>query len=73
MRIRIVIICRMKQVGDDNGFDSLSRLAPMRTPRELTVVRSQELFGSQRELLIEHAGFHYRLRITQNNNLILTK
>ncbi len=32
-----------------------------------------ELFGGRRELIIEHAGFSYRLRITQNNKLILTK
>jgi hemin uptake protein HemP len=32
-----------------------------------------ELLGSRRELIIEHAGFLYRLRITQNNKLILTK
>lgn len=34
---------------------------------------SHDLFGSQRELVIEHAGQLYRLRITQNNKLILTK
>jgi hemin uptake protein HemP len=34
---------------------------------------SDVLFGQQRELLIEHAGSLYRLRITQNNKLILTK
>jgi len=36
-------------------------------------VPSSALFGSQRELLIEHAGSLYHLRITQNNRLILTK
>jgi hemin uptake protein HemP len=36
-------------------------------------VPSTALFGSQRELLIEHAGSLYHLRITQNNRLILTK
>jgi len=34
---------------------------------------SSTLFGGGRELLIEHAGCWYRLRITQNNKLILTK
>lgn len=34
---------------------------------------SAELFGRDRELLIEHAGCVYRLRITQHNKLILTK
>lgn len=36
-------------------------------------IHSRELFGSARELMIEHAGCVYRLRITQNNKLILTK
>jgi Hemin uptake protein hemP len=35
--------------------------------------RSELLFGAQREIVIEHAGSLYRLRITQNNKLILTK
>lgn len=39
----------------------------------IAVMRSNELFGARRELIIEHAGFLYRLRITQNNKLILTK
>jgi hemin uptake protein HemP len=37
------------------------------------ITRSGTLFGSRRELVIEHAGCLYRLRITQNNKLILTK
>lgn len=37
------------------------------------VLRSHELFDDASELLIEHAGFTYRLRITQANKLILTK
>ena len=34
---------------------------------------SQALFGGQQEILIEHAGHAYRLRITRQNKLILTK
>jgi hemin uptake protein HemP len=37
------------------------------------VIATSTLFGGRRELLIEHAGCLYRLRITQNNKLILTK
>jgi hemin uptake protein HemP len=37
------------------------------------VVDAGSLFGNRRELLIAHAGSFYRLRITQNNKLILTK
>jgi hemin uptake protein HemP len=35
-------------------------------------VRSVELLGTPGELLIEHQGREYRLRITRNGKLILT-
>jgi hemin uptake protein HemP len=34
---------------------------------------SLELFGKSHEVIILHAGEEYRLRITSNNRLILTK
>lgn len=34
---------------------------------------SAELFSDSKELLIEHGGDEYRLRITRQNKLILTK
>jgi len=36
-------------------------------------IRSDDLFGGQRELLIEHAGQFYSLRQTSKGKLILTK
>jgi hemin uptake protein HemP len=39
----------------------------------LPCVRSDSLFGKAREILIEHAGSLYRLRVTSSNKLILTK
>lgn len=36
-------------------------------------ITSLELLGDVQELLIIHAGEEYRLRITSNNKLILTK
>jgi hemin uptake protein HemP len=36
-------------------------------------LRSLELFGKSREILIEHGGGYYRLRVTHSNKLILTK
>jgi hemin uptake protein HemP len=39
----------------------------------LLCVRSDDLLGKDREILIEHSGVHYRLRITRANKLILTK
>lgn len=38
-----------------------------------SVVSSQELFGDRQEIIILHAGEEYRLRITSNGKLILTK
>ena len=46
-----------------------SRTAQAQRPR----IRSEELFGGQRELLIEHAGEVYSLRQTSKGKLILTK
>lgn len=40
-------------------------------PRE--VWRSDQLIGSSKEIVILHDGEEYRLRITRNNKLILTK
>ena len=44
-------------------------------PRGPTIpcLSSQELFGPEREILIQHGGSYYRLRITHSNKLILTK
>jgi hemin uptake protein HemP len=39
----------------------------------IPLVRSEELFGRTREILIEHGGAYYRLRVTHSNKLILTK
>ncbi|MDP2904166.1 MAG: hemin uptake protein HemP [Methylovulum sp.] len=36
-------------------------------------VGSDELFGIQNEIVIEHNNEEYRLRITSNDKLILTK
>ena len=35
-------------------------------------IASKELLGTRGELLIEHHGRLYRLRVTQNDKLILT-
>jgi hemin uptake protein HemP len=39
----------------------------------LPCLRSDSLFGKAREILIEHSGCYYRLRVTHSNKLILTK
>jgi hemin uptake protein HemP len=48
-------------------------LAPPMPARELKRLSSEELIGPAREMLIRHAGFDYRLRITRQGKLILTK
>ena len=40
---------------------------------ELRRVDSRELFAAASELLIDHEGASYRLRITRQGKLILTK
>lgn len=37
------------------------------------VVPSRQLLGEQRQVLIEHLGEHYILRLTSQGKLILTK
>lgn len=37
------------------------------------MLTSQELFGDSNEIVINHAGEEYHLRITSKNKLILTK
>ena len=39
---------------------------------EVRRVRSEELLRGAREIVIEHDGRQYQLRITQNGKLILT-
>jgi hemin uptake protein HemP len=41
--------------------------------RSTPVVRSEELFGARREVIIRHGREEYRLRITRAGKLILTK
>lgn len=36
-------------------------------------LRSEELFRNSHELIIEHQGQEYRLRLTRNDKLILNK
>jgi hemin uptake protein HemP len=44
-------------------------VVPVSRPRVL----STDLFGSAREVVIEHGGEEYRLRLTRQDKLILTK
>jgi hemin uptake protein HemP len=48
---------------------------PLPPPTESArpVVNAEQLFQGQREIVIEHGGIRYRLRITRRNKLILQK
>lgn len=54
---------------------SLPNPGPEESPlsRETREVKSDELLQGQRELLIQHDGETYRLRLTRNGKLILHK
>jgi len=41
--------------------------------QQVRQLHSQDLFKHHKEVVIEHAGQDYRLRITRQNKLILTK
>jgi len=45
-------------------------MAPRAAPG---IIRSESLLGGEREVLILHAGEVYRLRLTKNGKLLLTK
>ena len=49
--------------------DARGAAPPPRPP----VVRTEQLFGTRREIIIKHGEEEYRLRITRTDKLILTK
>lgn len=51
--------------------NELEETAP--PPADTKVVPAADLFEGKREILIEHAGVRYRLRLTRRNRLILQK
>lgn len=59
--------------GDDSTIRP--KTAPAKAPTRPggpRRVASKALFAGVREIVIDHAGREYRLRITQNDKLILT-
>lgn len=72
----MVIICLMDVPANppvsSADFQSPALEATLRVPA-IPYLRSDALFGKTREILIEHCGCYYRLRLTHSNKLILTK
>ena len=60
------------QSGDPASSDSKTSTPSGGTSRSVPRVSSRELMRHQPELIIEHDGREYRLRITQSGKLILT-
>ncbi|HEY4291726.1 hemin uptake protein HemP [Luteibacter sp.] len=57
---------------NDNG--DRDKVVPLRAaPMAVRRVESRNLLDGSRELVIEHQGSEYHLRLTRNDKLILTK
>ncbi len=56
-------------VGSPQGSSATTRILTMRGGR----IDSRELFAAEREIVITHGEDSYRLRLTSQNKLILTK
>lgn len=67
----------MADHDQDNANARTSRPTPGSPQRTLTVADNQldsrDLFASAREIVIAHGADRYRLRLTSQNKLILTK
>ena len=63
--------------GDNVGGAGKNAEKPSSATRLLTMngsrIDSRELFAAEREIIIAHGGENYRLRLTSQNKLILTK
>jgi len=60
-------------VGGTSVEPGLAAPASLSPSTGVPVLRSEALFGEHRELLIQHAQDTYRLRVTAQGKLILTK
>ncbi len=56
-----------------HAHEPADRALPMSPAPEPKRLISEQLIGPGREVLIRHAGCDYRLRITRQGKLILTK
>ncbi len=60
---------RLNNLNDDRAQPQVNRDKSTHRTR----ISSEQLFATQNEIVIEHQGDEYRLRITRNGKLILTK
>lgn len=64
-------------IGDNSDHAAQSAQSLAASARTLTMrgsrIDSRDLFAGEREIIIAHGDDHYRLRLTSQNKLILTK
>jgi hemin uptake protein HemP len=72
-QIRIVRICFYTAHVNPNAPTPPTPSAPAKAPASIPQVAFAELSSGRREVYIEHAGQVYRLSLTAQNKLILTK
>ena len=53
--------------------DQLTPAVQPRPDEDVSVIASEELFAGRSEIRVRHRGQEYRLRITRQGKLILTK
>ncbi|MGB4498772.1 MAG: hemin uptake protein HemP [Methylococcaceae bacterium] len=56
----------------DNNDKFSKKKCPTQNAHRM-IIKSHQLFNNQNEVIIEHDGSEYRLRITSSGKLILTK
>ena len=64
---------RPPMMSRDESNDPRAQRPTPATADRLRRLKVSELLGGQREAILEHGGQDYRLRITANGKLILTK
>jgi len=69
--MRIVIVCDMED-SDRPSNGTRKHAHSLGQSRLVPRISSRELMRHHPELIIEHAGREYRLRVTQSGKLILT-
>ena len=60
-----------KRAKSEEPVPAIDKLSP--AGAAIKTLTSDKLFEGQKEVVIEHAGERYRLRITRRNKLILQK
>ncbi|MDR6936549.1 MULTISPECIES: hemin uptake protein HemP [unclassified Luteibacter] len=65
------MLLRTLPLTDNGGRDRVVPLRP--APVAARRIQSKNLLDGSRELVIEHEGSEYHLRLTRNDKLILTK